>query len=402
MCLSFNHLQINGEYSKQITMAFSTYGIYTVVKNLNDFPAPVAGVITLPNNTTWIIIGAVNIGSNVIACQNATILGESNVISSITSSSATTAVITCTGSLAVRTIALNCSGAANVFACNGTGTSTVLLNQVIIDGCKVGTMQNQAYLIMHTCIITNITGGLTLDGAWTSLIIESSTFSTVTSGVTILTIPSTASFTSRIRMTATFSVATGATAINLSTSATLLTESYIAHLCQFRGLGTYLTGVQPDDSKALFKLCRGVNNSSTIGQYYMTNNATATTNPGLGIFAKIAGTTTVDAIERFTHTNNRLTYTGMQTQRFLVFVLASITTNSGNEVAVRVAKNGTTIASSENSVTAAGATTFIQVGCQVYITLATNDYIEAFTANTSSGGNNVTVRFLNVAVNAIS
>jgi len=155
---------------------------------------------------------------------------------------------------------------------------------------------------------------------------------------------------------------------------------------------------------ALFSNCKGITNSSEIGQMYYTNNTTPNTIATQNVFEKINGTTTASPInQKFTHTNNRLTYTGGLNRSFKVtgFVSANSVTTNAVTILVRIAKNGTTIAESEAQASTSATGRNESFPCQAIVELAPNDFIEMFITN-ATNANNLQVTELNVVVEALN
>lgn len=125
--------------------------------------------------------------------------------------------------------------------------------------------------------------------------------------------------------------------------------------------------------------------------YYMQGNATGTTLTTQGTFYKVAGTTTAgSASTGFTFTDNRATLSLAVGGVFQVSIMASVTDGSNQVIALRVAKNGTTIASSEGRGTTPSGGRVDLIACQDLVTLATGDYLEVWAANTTSAGATMT------------
>lgn len=132
--------------------------------------------------------------------------------------------------------------------------------------------------------------------------------------------------------------------------------------------------------------------AAIYGQVYMQSNSTATTIASTSTPVKVAGTWTVDLSGSFTGTTGgKLTYTGSSTQ--ICRVVASLTldpaSGSNQNIAVYLAKNGSTIAGSKQE-------SFISHGSHMnmclswQLSLTANDYIEVFVQN-STAVNNITV-----------
>lgn len=105
-------------------------------------------------------------------------------------------------------------------------------------------------------------------------------------------------------------------------------------------------------------------------------------------YVKLAGTTTAGDLTQFTHTSNRLTYTGAPTKKFHVSAALSFTTVDNNQIiGLKFAKNGTVVDNTYiDRKTGTGADVGA-VGMTAIIELADNDYIEVFAANESGTGN---------------
>lgn len=116
-----------------------------------------------------------------------------------------------------------------------------------------------------------------------------------------------------------------------------------------------------------------------MGRFYVAiGDEAATTVTTGGTHYKVAGTTTAGHLSQFTHSNGRLTYTGPR-RWFNILAVATITVNlSGGIVHLRIAKNGTETADSEQhqKVTAAGDKGNMSVFAD--LELGPGDYIEVF------------------------
>jgi hypothetical protein len=382
------------------------------IDKLEDFPTPVSGVITLVDNQTYFVTTTVDLlGARIVCGQNTTIIGGSseNCILKSTGLAAATPLITSVYSLPMRNITITHGTALNL---NGSGTPTAAIDWFGVNfldcnssggGSGVGTIQNYSNFIMSDCALLN-SSGMTFNGTIGTVGFVQCLFSGV-AGQTTLNFPSTLTITRRIRATySSFVAASGATAINVSTSAVIPVEGYILDTINFSGGATYTAGVQFNDNKALFINCKGIGNSAEIGQAYYTNKTTQNPIATTGVFEKILGTTTASSVnQKFSHTDNRLTYTGGITRSFRVTASCSaqaITTNN-TTILVRAAKNGTTIAESESQATTSGTLRNENFYSQAIVELTTNDFIELFIAN-ATNANNLLVTELNMIVEALN
>jgi hypothetical protein len=263
----------------------------------------------------------------------------------------------------------------------------------------VGTITSYSDVIVTDCIFSS-SANLDFDGAFDTIGFDKCLFSGL-SGQNSLDFLSTLTVNRRIRIIYSAFINAGTSvSINVDASASVPVESYILDTVDFSGGATnYVTGVQHSDNKALFVNCKGISNSAEIGQMYMVDNATVTTITTANTFVKAAGTTTANAInQKFTHTTNRLTFTGGLTRTFKVDSIASALSSNGNILTVAIYKNGIIISESQSKAAIPGNNKIENLKSQAIVELTTNDYIEIYVSNDSP--NDITVEQLNVIIEA--
>jgi len=188
-----------------------------------------------------------------------------------------TALITGTDTFPLRNIsitadvALDLDGSGNPFA-------AIDWNAVNFVFCgSIGTIKNYNNLIyLNSAVISS--GTLTLDGTFNTVGIDGSLLSPA-AGTTGIDILSTCTINRRFRIIySAFVVEPGETGINVGALSTSFPnpESFILDTVNFSGGGTYLNGVTFEDNEALFVNCVGIQNTSSVAQYYMTGNGTDT------------------------------------------------------------------------------------------------------------------------------
>lgn len=135
-----------------------------------------------------------------------------------------------------------------------------------------------------------------------------------------------------------------------------------------------------------------------LAQYYMISNSTATTISAIDTFYKIAGATLEGVTpSNFSLTDNKATFTGNNTANFKVTAILSLTSGNNQDIHIQIAKNGIVQARSNQEILTGGSGQAQNLVVKDIFTLATNDYIEIFTANKTSA-TNVTVVNLNVII----
>jgi hypothetical protein len=379
---------------------------FVFVNSKADFPAAVSGVITLADNVTYFITKTIDLtGDRLVGGVNTTILGGSseNCFLISTGLDSNTALISSNWSLPMRNLSITHGTALNLDA---TGNSTAALDWfgVNFTNCtNVGVIKSYSNFIMSDCALLN-SAGMVFDGTIGTVGFVNCLFSGV-AGATTLNFPSTLTITRRIRaIYSSFVAFGGATAIFLDPSAIVPVESYILDTINFSGGATYTGGVTYTDNKAFFSNCKGVVNSSAIGQMYYSNNNTQNPIATTGVFEKILGTTTASSInQKFSHTNNRLTYTGALARSFKVtsFVSANSVSTNAVTILVRIYKNGVAIPESEAQATTSATARNESFPSQAIIEMVENDFVEIFIAN-ATNANNLLVTELNVVIEALN
>jgi hypothetical protein len=389
--------------------ANSGYPCLVFVKDKMDLPPAVNGVITLGENINYFLVGTVDLlGDRLVASNNTVIIGGSseNCFLKSTGLDANTALITSNYSLPMRNLAITHGTAVNLDA---TGNSTAALDWFGVNfvncnssggGLGVGTIKSYSNFIMSDCALLN-SSGMVFDGTIGTVGMVNCLLSGVASQTTVSFL-STLTITRRIRIIYTSFVAFGgATALNLNANAIVPIEAYILDTVNFSGGAIYTAGVDYTSNKSFFSNCKGIVNSSAIAQMHFNNNATVTTVTAANTFVKVAGTTIANSInQKFTHTGNRLTYSGGINRSFKIGAVVSVTANNGQVISVRIAKNGVTLSDSEAQATISANGRFENLKCQVIIEMTTNDFIEVFVSN--SGVTNITAQELNVIIEALN
>lgn len=386
---------------KQSVIRSLELGQLVFVSDRYDFPKAVGGVITLKEGVTYCLTAPTDLmGDRIVSVVGNTICGTSQT-TAILRSTGLTGIALITSSEIISLYDLGISDVDIALDLNATNPFDFLVwTKVQFESCAtVGTISNYSSVVLAFCGISN-SANLTFDGTIGTVGLSDMFISGI-AGQTTITVPATATITRRfrVRFSAIITPAT-ATALDISTSATIPDESYILLDCNFSGAGTFIAGVQFNDNKSMFTANIGILNSRTFANYYMTNNA-VTTPVVVSTPTKALGTTTANPInQRFSHSSNRATYTGAITRDFEVEAWASLTSNNNNVLRLYIAKNGTAITTSfaEGTANAGGRAEGLVTASVVE--LETNDFVEIFVSN-ESAGNNVTDIHLNVIVSEL-
>jgi hypothetical protein len=134
------------------------------------------------------------------------------------------------------------------------------------------------------------------------------------------------------------------------------------------------------------------------GEIYISSS-TVTEVTVAGTFYVAGGTYTSGNLLGFSHgTQGRLQYDGRVTQLLHVIICISFSANSADVYHFRVAKNGTTIAKTEQhrNIAAGAVNTLGAVSAQSVTSMATGDYFELWISDSAVAGAEVTVEHAHI------
>ena len=381
-------------------------GAFYFVSSVSELPKAQSGIIKLKANATYYFTGSIDLlGSRLLGSQNTVILGASSENSRLTSTGLTVGVALFTSEWTTPIRHITIENVDTAISFNGVTNAPLALDWTGVNFLNVpniGKINTAGNFIFSKGAFLN-SQNLQFDGSHGTIGIDNSIFVGSGSVGNILDILSTATITRRFRLIYSSVIAFGSTVgINVNSSATIPTEGYILDTINFSGGGTYLSGVDYTDNKTRFVNSKGIENTAEIGNYFMSNNVTVTTISTVDTPVKVLGTSTANSInQKFTHTDNRLTYVGALIRDFQVTATLSLTSGNNKIIGVYVAKNGIVISSSEMYSTTSGTGRSESLTCQTIVELNQNDYVEIWVEN-SSNINDITVEYLNVICKSLN
>lgn len=373
---------------------------FVFVSSIDDLPNPISGVITLEAETTYFFTKDIDlIGSRLVGSSDTVILGASSENAKITSTGLGVGVPLFTTEWTTPIRHVTFGDVDTAISIDGNTNAPVALDWTGVNFQNVpniGTINTCDNFIFSKGAFLN-SQGFVFDGTVGTIGIDNSIFVGDGSAGSIFEIDASATITRRFRIIYSSIVAFGSTVgLNVSTSATIPTEGYILDTINFSGGGTYTTGVDYLDNKVRWSDVKGLVNTAEFGNYYMTNNAIVTPIAVSGTAYKILGTTTENAInQKFSHTDNRLTYTGGLDRNFQVSATVSFTSGNNKVIGLYISKNGSIVTSSEMYATTSGSGRAESIHVQTVLDLTANDYIELWIEN-DTDTTDITVEFLNL------
>lgn len=380
-----------------------THGNLVFVDDLSKLPEPVSDVITLLDGYSYLFTLPVDLlGSRIVSGENSVIVGLSSENCSITSTGldSATALVTSEYTMPMRFItikdvgtSLDFDGTTNTVALDWTGVNFQDVDTVgVINNCSNFIFNKGAFLTAK---------GLTFTGTSGTIALENSIFIGDGGEGALITLDSGLTLTRRFRANTSSIVAFGGdVGILVEEGATIPDESFILDNINFSGGGTYLSGIDASSNKALISRCNGIDNSSTIGQYYMIGNAITTVIVGSDTPTKVLGITIEGALtSKFDcdTTDNRGIYTGALSDKFKCDVVLSASSGNNNDLSFYIYKNDVQISESVSKTTTDGFGDSNNVSIHSVSELNPEGYLEVWAENNSDSGN-ITVTDMNVII----
>lgn len=361
------------------------------VNTFDDLPTPVNGVITFPHLSKWVFCDLIDILNNRVVCDGiVSIQGYSSETSALYASNlgAGQSLLTSSYTIPISFITLGCSETSHIFNLNADQTNGIDIISVNFGSSalgipcgSLGTISNYSNVIFSTCAFLTHKDGITFSGTIGTIGINNSVFSdNLTSSKSHIYLPNGLTVTRRFRIIySSLIVLSGNIGITYGVTPTIPNDGFILDTINFSGGSlNYISGITFDSIKTNWTNNIGIQNSYAGAQLYIRDNVVNTTFVSSGVFVLMAGTTILDTTHtsRFTMTDNyTLRYDGSKQITILVSVNSAI--SGGNAVTshIVIAKNGTTIDSSEMGSKLIGAGNYINCSTSLLIEISNNDTI---------------------------
>ncbi|MNK01864.1 hypothetical protein D3C87_196760 [compost metagenome] len=367
---------------------------YVLVKSAADFPAPVAGVITLVAGVEYEINGTITL-SNSINLNGCTMKGDDS-----------------------SNDKLIYTGAGSLFTGDKTGNLRYLTMSAASGSIfNINALASNQNMIVQNCFFLGCNSIGTISGVGGTVFFATVAYFSNTNGITFQNdnnvvlnnmLWDASNSNTYERFVGTFNViqllggdrltssANSATALNISGITSINAGS--AKVIMFVGTGTYVTGAFTNAWEVEATGLNTQKDDVAGGNIYLTVPV-ATTFVSAGVPVKALGTTASTNLYRMTSpANNRLTYTGSKTRSFLISSSLSITQPGVNRYfSFYIAKNGVIIPESRQDVKVVNSTDQVSLSLSSRVTLAPSDYVEVWVENQSST-TTMTIQTLNLSM----
>jgi len=367
---------------------------YVRVRSAADFPAPVAGVITLVAGVEYEINGTITL-TNSINLNGCSIKGEDSANDKLVY-----------------------TGGGSMFTGNKTGNLRFLTltaaSGSIFNIDALATAQN---MIVQNCFFLGCNSIGTIAGVGGTVFFATVAYFVNTNGITFQndnnvvmnnTLWDNSNSNIYERFVGTFNViqllggdrltlsANSAKALDISGITSINAGS--AKVIMFVGTGTYVVGTFTNAWEVEASGISTQKDDVAGGNMYISTPV-ATTFAAINTPVKVLGTTTSAGLFRMTSpANNRISYGGSKTRSFYVSGAMSISQpNSNRFFSFYIAKNGVIIPESRQDIKVVNSTDQVSLPISCRVSLAPGDYIEVWVAN-QTATTDVTVQTLNLSI----
>lgn len=357
-----------------------------VISQLSDFPAPIAGVITLEPLTKYQIVNDVTT-SNRFVLQDRTVLsGDSPSLSKL-AYTGTGAMFTWVNST-VDFESLRCDAPlGSYFSGNSASnlSAAFIIRQCSFDNCvSIGTVGDTFAVRWTDAGFANVTtGGLLFTGSQGFVLLEASFINQISG---ILLDLGTATFDGFTLIDSVVITTGTATMLNgLPDSGNINTDG-IGTIVNNRGKGNLdITNINPDNALWQFALNDNSPDTRPDTLLSMQSNATNTVISSAGVAVLVAGTWIVEETSQMTgDVNGRATYNAGKGAKLPLTASVTIEPVSGGsqDMGIFIAINGVPVANSKRvTATSSGSPATLDAHWQDILELG--DFVEVFVSNES-------------------
>lgn len=352
-----------------------------IVTSVSDFPAAVAGVITLDADTEYAIRNDIETSNRFVMGNNTVINGSDNLVIGLTYTGSGIMFTSANKNITFKNITITCTSGTFIDF-DGTGAEILQISngRLIVD--VLGEIDDFAGIHIDDTQFTIATDGF-LFGGTNGAILAEANLGTINAG-TFYDL-GTATFDG-FSITDAFITLNGSSVfLGGAASSANLTSGNLGsvHNSRFFGAGTPLNTITSGDIRWEFSINNGIQDSTKDVLMSQVSNATNTVIAVTGTPVKLAGTwAEEDAFFFKTDATGRMTYAGEKDIEIDVNMSFSGAPVSGTNKLIKfyVAKNGSHIVNSGalNNLSAGDVSRSTLIW---RVSLSLNDYIEGFVAN---------------------
>jgi hypothetical protein len=362
-----------------------------IVNELSDFPSPSVGVITLADNTYYLISGTVALGTNTITAGVNSVIGGSDSSVSILTYTGTGTMFTSTAdNFKITKVTAICTDGTLLDISSTGGGVFQMINMTVPTVDTIGTITDMAAIQLTDVAFNDIaTNGILFAGNFGALFGERNLFN-ITAGKVIDL--GTSIFQGKFSMDASFSdLAAGTVFLSGLVDSGNMAAGVLGTLLNmsFTGAGDPLENITVNDALWQFSLNDDIADTRPDGLLSFNTNVAETVIAVIGTPVLIAGTWETQSTSQFTGTaGGRLTYNGGKDTTIPVTLSLTGGPVSGTNIPItyHLYKNGSPVtgASQGNTISSTAAR---NTSLPWQITMTSTDYLEVFVSNDSTTAN---------------
>ncbi|OBX24723.1 hypothetical protein A9996_13565 [Gelidibacter algens] len=373
------------------SFSFSINSNLVYVYSLTDLPTPVSGGITLDGNKMYVFSGMVNIGVNYININGAGLRGTDPQKDMIVSNVNGAVLRSTNKNIFIQdlAIALNSASTKAYDVSDSTGTmyfnsfSGASIVELVaskgvgqISGFKAITFVKNLWKVSDGVKVTGNVGKFAASLNFIEGIGSSGSGMEFLSGLTV----------DDIDLSNNYFIYAGGTGITVA--GTIDRGRMTTNM--FRGVTTPLSGIDSYAPGWSMQQNTNIPDSRAFSFIYFNSNTALTYfTGGTNLFFKIAGASTIVDQKRFTASDNKITYNGVEPMVGKVSVVISAKAPTNNaDFSIGLGKNGTALIAPVSSMAAATNNQSFQIILNTEVNLVAGDYLEVFISrnnlNTSS------------------
>ena len=325
-----------------------------------DFPAPVAGLITLEANTEYYIGDNITILGSFASIPNNVVFRGQREISSLTYEGANTLFPgNDVGSFTLSGLTIDTPNAEVFDLTDSSPVSKILIaNCSFANAAALGSLTGVSSLSVSTVSASDINNGFSLSGSINRLFIENAQMTSLSNSFKSIDLGS-ATFDNIFMGQLSVDAPSGAFGISGLADNGNINSGQIAgvSLCSFSGGMTPLENITENDVRWRFEANTFIQDTSRVSFLSMVGNATETVISSSGVPVKVAGSTFVEEVgSQFQgSTDGRIEYIGEREARVSIDIILAAELASGTNDATVLLATGNTISAPSATVIAASA-----------------------------------------------
>lgn len=356
-----------------------------VVSDISDFPAPISGVITLNDNTDYLIVQDITTANRFVIASSSTIRASASQIIKLEYTGTDVMFTGVNPNFRMEGITVSCPNGTLFNVTSPTLPGILQMIEMNVEAMNNGGTIDGLFICRFAGVAFELitTNGFQFSGAFKNLIVDTAIQFQVAG--TFIDLQAATFDTINIMNCSMNSVGAGCTFLSGATLSANINVGGLGSVTnnRFFGAGDQLATLTPDDARWYFQRNDEIADTRPDALLCLVGNATVTTISTINTPVKVAGTWTTERASFFTgDASGRATYVGEKPLTIPITAALTIVGETGGDkqATTYIALNGTPIActKTKTTVNSAKAGNFTNIW---QLQLQPNDYIELYVEN---------------------